>query len=256
VQVFQRPDWETIREEVVNKAVELKFQAYPELLNLLLSTGDAKLELGGSGDKYSAAALMALRDSEYARRRGEGISRADELSDITKRANWLIPEKVIVGALPSSEHMARRLVDLGVTHFVSLINIKYDVPENATQIKLVIPEGGVVGYEKIAQLITLLREIMNSGRNIIYLHCMGGHGRAGMIGAILVGLVYGLDTAEAVAYVEKMRETRGDTSRNFIPTPETARQINMIHAFLGLKEGNSLPDRSDTSWKNDRRKRR
>ena len=60
--------------------------------------------------------------------------------------------------------------------------------------------------------------------------------------------MYNFDTVEAIEYVEKCRNDRKDNSRNFIPIPEMQVQVNLIEKFLGLKDGNTKPDRSNTDW--------
>jgi len=89
---------------------------------------------------------------------------------------------------------------------------------------------------------------------ILYIHCHGGHGRAGTIGALLIGKIYNLNCNQAVKIVEESRETRRDTSRNFIPTPESTKQITLIASILGGTY--PLPDRSDRRWLNRVRKER
>ena len=37
---------------------------------------------------------------------------------------------------------------------------------------------------------------------VIYLHCWGGHGRAGTVGSIVLGLLYGLNGNQAMKYIQ------------------------------------------------------
>ncbi len=94
----------------------------------------------------------------------------------------------------------------------------------------------------------------------VYMHCSGGHGRCGTMAALFLGRKDGLDACEAIARVEYLRSLRPDTTRNFIPTPESCQQVAFLVKELGLKDGHVAPDRSDTSWlacvKSQRNKRK
>ena len=70
-----------------------------------------------------------------------------------------------------------------------------------------------------------------------------------MIGAIVVGIFLDMKANRAIEYIEDMRETRRDKSRNYIPTPENNMQVEAIINYLGLERGEERVDRSDMSWK-------
>lgn len=78
----------------------------------------------------------------------------------------------------------------------------------------------------------------------VFVHCTGGHGRAGTLAALIYGKWKKVDAAKAIEVVSKSKESRQDTSRNFIPSPETNAQVR----FLEKELGGVGPDRSDMSW--------
>ena len=47
-----RPDWETVKDEVMRTAVLAKFSQHPEIREILLSTGDAQLVEHTTNDRY------------------------------------------------------------------------------------------------------------------------------------------------------------------------------------------------------------
>jgi ribA/ribD-fused uncharacterized protein len=47
-----RPDWETIKDEVMYRAVRRKFELHPELKSMLLATGDEELIESAPTDTY------------------------------------------------------------------------------------------------------------------------------------------------------------------------------------------------------------
>ena len=50
---------------------------------------------------------------------------------------------------------------------------------------------------------------MEAGQKI-YMHCWGGRGRAGTLGACLLGDLYGIGADDALLRVQKAFDTRGD----------------------------------------------
>jgi hypothetical protein len=65
--------------------------------------------------------------------------------------------------------------------------------------------------------------------DVMYLHCWGGRGRAGTIGACVLGRMYGLDAEEALERVQRSFDTRNDGGRK---SPETDEQVALVRNFL------------------------
>lgn len=69
-----------------------------------------------------------------------------------------------------------------------------------------------------------------AARKAVYVHCYGGRGRTGTIGALLLTLLYPeLDATAALAVVE--RGCRARLADPFAVSPETAAQIEFVHDF-------------------------
>ena len=165
------------------------------------------------------------------------------------RCNFLNDDpNILVGAKPRREDL-RQIIQSGVTHFVCLDEKSFDyekyLPQGILASCFHIPSGGKGSITLVTHIIDFVVEILESG-GTVYIHCPGGHGRAGMIAAMLCGKRWGMDALEAVQTVESSREEREDRSRNFIPTPETQTQIDMVIKFCG--PGKATPDRSDRKW--------
>ena len=54
-----------------------------------------------------------------------------------------------------------------------------------------------------------IRSQLEAGEKI-YMHCWGGRGRAGTLGACLLGDLYGIGAEDALLRVQKAFDTRGD----------------------------------------------
>lgn len=186
------------------------------------------------------------------------------------RANFLTNDcRVIVGPFPPSEEPGNLLdlYDYGVTHLVNLTKTDYDLPTELDENSFVIyqlptkgghPPSQKAGLELVNELIDVY---LNQPTAIIYIHCMGGHGRAGTIAALFIGKLKHLEADLAIKWINEARDTREDRSRNFIPTPETQLQVNYLIKMLGLNEwaDKTKLDRSDQRWlervKAERRRR-
>ena len=171
-----------------------------------------------------------------------------------ERCNF-INDRIMLGAVPEQKDL-NNIIHFGFNMFVNLEDLSdtdnglpwytHSLPSNIISLSFPIKTGKALTKSQ-ESCIPMILQHYSAGHNI-YIHCSGGHGRAGMVGAILLGKLYNLDAAEAIHYIEQFRENRIDKSRNFVPTPETTTQVQYVHSQLGLKPGNTLPDRSDTRW--------
>ena len=66
-----------------------------------------------------------------------------------------------------------------------------------------------------------------------------------MLADITACIEYTTQTISDITEVARRRESRIDTSRNFIPTPETNAQVRFVVKQLG---GDVIPSRDDKSW--------
>jgi len=83
-----------------------------------------------------------------------------------------------------------------------------------------------------AELATLVQDLADrviKGEKI-YIHCWGGRGRAGTVGACLLGKLYGLSADEAIARVQRAFITRGDTK--YDRSPETDEQHALVRSYI------------------------
>jgi len=83
--------------------------------------------------------------------------------------------------------------------------------------------------EIIVELATNLLRRLDVGETI-YLHCWGGHGRAGTVASLLFGLLYGMDGLESMEYIQALHDTRRfplDT-----PSPQTQKQRDQVSRIL------------------------
>jgi len=197
------------------------------------------------------------------------MSEASEYVGPTRESNWVILDRLMVGAYPSSfddaenEQILRGLLECGITTFVCLqLEYQHGVPESqwragvslrpyiedAMEIcekdrstgLIVAPEDlkflhhGIVDCGTTTDLTVLELALDVCFRmlsdEIIYLHCWGGHGRTGTVVAVALGLMYDLSSSEALARTQLYHDLRV-CSLN-VPSPQTPQQRRQVERIL------------------------
>lgn len=181
--------------------------------------------------------------------------------------------RIIVGCYPSSGELDL-LLKFGVKVFVNLVEETYQIPDYCKLYWLPTKSGRAPVVEYYIPLLSILCDHFIQG-DIIYIHCHGGHGRAGTLASLLSCYLNhklgsgNLDGMMAIDCIWAWRNTRRNTSKNFIPVPETENQVSCVLKAYPVKDMNSsltdfirrnpILNRSDKSWlkkvKSDRRKK-
>ena len=170
--------------------------------------------------------------------------------------NWLIVDKVLVGSVPRKDSiLTLSHVDL----FVSLQDKQkppwYENGVDANVVHYPCRAGRAIAYKTMTKLVRVVKDAI-ANQQLCYIHCDGGHGRAGMAAACIVGNINSLSCAQAVTYVENARLSRPNQSRHFVPTPETSMQVRLVAKFLNDSDAQDIPDRTDKQWLKQLRKLR
>lgn len=159
------------------------------------------------------------------------------------KCNFLTDDKrFLIGAMPNGTTL-KALLKFGVTLFVNLVpgfDYKHTIPANVKYIHLPIPQGGTPSDEEATSLAKTIQDHYNSG-GIVYIHCVGGNGRAGTISGLSIGKMWGWDAPQVIAHLEKRRSERSQQSS--VPIPETSEQVQFLAKHLGIKSGHYLQSR-------------
>ncbi|CAE7573343.1 Cdc14b [Symbiodinium natans] len=139
----------------------------------------------------------------------------------TKRSNWVVPGRLMAGDRSSldSEESLKAIFKSGVTTVVCLqtrqetsAGVDYRKKAKALQpnvsfVEQPIPDQEVTDDAMVEELVSQLLERL-AGGEVLYVHCRGGHGRTGTICAILLGRMYKLSAAEAMARTQACHDAR------------------------------------------------
>jgi len=98
-----------------------------------------------------------------------------------------------------------------------------------------IPDGGTIKDEVILNLVNKCARLLHDG-HMMYIHCYGGHGRAGTLCGILLGLAYQLEGADSLARIQAYHNMREDSEARLGLglSPQTPMQHEQVARILDL----------------------
>jgi len=167
----------------------------------------------------------------------------NDLVGPTEESNWLIPEKLIVGGCPVTPEEVEDIANEGVKLLVCLLDredfssriSKKDYKNLAQSVKInvifkPIADGDITTDRRAFSIARMVAKTLEKEHIIVYLHCWGGHGRAGTIGAMVLGLWYREPFEEVISFLQKGHQTRLEGGHH--PTPQTEEQMYQISRFF------------------------
>lgn len=162
------------------------------------------------------------------------------------RAYSLLNGLLIVGSAPYDSKQVRELDDLGVDFYVNLTcpgevfpdgKLMYPYWENHFMFEFPIldkriPSDKEAFYEFINEIISCLVRGFK-----IYLHCRGGHGRAGLAAACILQLYSKISPEKSLALVQKDHDQRKEMSARMrkLGSPQTQAQKKFVMDFMKFK---------------------
>ena len=166
----------------------------------------------------------------------------DDLVGPTEESNWLIPGKLIVGSCPVTPEEMDDIAEEGVDLLVCLLDredfssriSKKDYKRLARKVGIgvmfkPIADGDITTDRRAFSIARMIVKTLKTG-DVVYLHCWGGHGRAGTIGAMILGLWYRIPFVEVISFLQKSHQTRPEGGH--YPTPQTEEQIYQVSRFF------------------------
>ena len=185
----------------------------------------------------------------------------------TGTSNWLIKGRIMVGSAPGSHVLDKAdpckfqkyskknalcelgvLRDEGITSFLSLqqssealkFRPMYQTLLSKAWSEGLVPsftrqpvvDGSIMRDEELLQLVnTFYEKYMQN--EVLYIHCYGGHGRAGTVAACLLAKVYSHMTAEeALGRVQAYHDTRLHTENS--KSPASSPQLMQVRRVCSL----------------------
>ena len=118
---------------------------------------------------------------------------------------------------------------------VALSNERGGNGDDLAFVKFSIVDMSVPTLDYLYSVVADLQDRVRRGRNL-YIHCWGGRGRAGTVGAALMAALHDADGSELLDFVQA-----GYSSRGFddYKSPETMDQRRTVHRFVKRLEGSA-----------------
>ena len=80
---------------------------------------------------------------------------------------------------------------------------------------------------KMCEYVQMVYELVKDPNNLVYLHCYGGHGRAGMTVAVLMGMFFNIRYEEALKRTQFAHDCR-PSGGSLMPSPEYHHQRVLV----------------------------
>ena len=148
-------------------------------------------------------------------------------------ANWLIPGRLIHAGYPGASDdaaaaaIAAAVTDASVTAIVCLqperelaplppylgkfdpAHISPEGPLPLSWLHMPVRDGGIADDDRFCGLLEQCIALLAKG-SVLLVHCLGGHGRSGVVCAVLASAVLGLSAGDALALVQARHNERED----------------------------------------------
>lgn len=142
------------------------------------------------------------------------------------------------GGFPTQDRV-NQLISLGITHFVDLtfpteVQTKYILPTTCSYINFPILDRSIpYPIDDFTSVVLLVTNTIQNGNNV-YIHCKGGHGRSGVLVAILLTLLKTNNPIEALLLTNESHNKRIEMREKWrkIGSPQTFQQKKFVTKFF------------------------
>jgi len=159
-----------------------------------------------------------------------------------QNASYFIEKRALFGCFPTQRDVDD-LHKIGVRYFVNLTRpdesriLPYKVRQDCTKITFPIKDHGVPhDWDELSVFITQISNIISrlSSAHKMYIHCRGGHGRAGMIVAILLCHIFNMEPIDALKKTSVFHAKRPNIKEKWkaIGSPHEYRQRAFVYRFF------------------------
>ena len=155
------------------------------------------------------------------------------------RSSYFIKNRALFGSFPTQEAVGE-LEQAGVRFFVNLTHSDERKIEpyttKYTYISYPIADRQVPrDRQSFARFIVKLADIICSipPDELLYVHCKGGHGRSGVVVAVLLCYMFGLGPNQALEYTTRYHSKRNEMREKWrkIGSPQTYQQKSFVYHF-------------------------
>ena len=157
-------------------------------------------------------------------------------------SSFFIRKRAIFGSYPSQERV-QNMERKGVRYFVNLTDpqekliMPYRVAPSSTKINFVIADHSVPSkLLEFSKFMTRITQIIVTlpPDHYIYIHCRGGHGRAGVVVAALLTHIFQVDVRIALDWTKRFHNQRPTMRERWrlIGSPQNYKQKNFVARYF------------------------
>mgnify|MGYP001582821730 CR=1 FL=1 len=249
------PKWDDRKNNVMRKGVFRKFMTNEKLKQLLLSTKEKTLIEDSPYDSY-----WGIKKTENGIEGKNMLGKILEevrylLSDepivyplLSDKSHWIIPTFLLSSAFPQSYKEIENFdiivavqTDDELKNFKSYTEteLKFDsskifdvIKAEKTYARISIQDKGTISDIYLIKIIKRLSNQIAKHKRIL-VHCYGGKGRTGLIVTLLLGMIYGMTSKEALNIISKLFNLyRKDKGTKKCTMPQTKVQFDSVKSIL------------------------
>jgi ribA/ribD-fused uncharacterized protein len=154
-----------------------------------------------------------------------------------ERSSYFIKDRALFGSFPTQEAV-KELEKVGVRYFVNLTHnherkiTPYRTSHNYISFPITdhqIPEDRHAFAAFIVGLADIIYNLKN--KELMYIHCKGGHGRAGIVVASLLCCIFNMSPMDALEHTTMYHSNRKSMREKWrkIGSPQTYQQKSFVH---------------------------
>jgi predicted NAD-dependent protein-ADP-ribosyltransferase YbiA (DUF1768 family) len=173
-------------------------------------------------------------------------------------SSFFIKNKALFGSYPTQEEIGE-LEGMGVRYFVDLTDFNTDISRiipyktKYTHISYPIKDHSIPNNLKTFSIfiLNIVKIIKNSNEDeLIYINCVGGHGRSGIVVACLLCFLFEISANESLQYTSYFHNNRKEMRDKWrkIGSPQTTNQKKFVQNFF--KYYNFIYEDSSISFSN------
>ena len=151
--------------------------------------------------------------------------------NIKYKCHWVIPNKLMMGKSPNNDkELMDALVNvIGIKVFLTLTDGPINNQlSNIEYIHFPMKNFTVASDESTIDLMWDIMDKINKDKELkLYTHCNSGHGRAGVMSALLLQCIYGIEANLSMQYLKLVHTTRCDNNIS-CNIPEKQPQVDQV----------------------------
>ena len=168
---------------------------------------------------------------------------------IPDNSNWLIKNKILIGGLPQDKKAFDAIKAEGITVFINLMRKteyqgakkkpKFDYRDEKNRKGIEYHNYQITDMKTLSdeKMVEIAQQVVNDTKNgkKVYVHCLGGHGRTGVVAGLILHIEYpDMSYTDILKKLNELHRTR--KFKPNVGTPQTSSQFDQLHRLITGKD--------------------